>query len=92
MKCPKCGYVSHDYLNACRSSKCGIDLVDFKAQMQLHVIQAGYIDLVTVLGGTEGFGATSAGNESFFDSQMLMESEENGDFDISLDDDVDHSR
>jgi hypothetical protein len=88
MKCPKCGYVSHDYLDACRSSKCGIDLVDFKAQMQLHVIQAGYIDLVTVLGGAEAFGATGAGNESFFDSQMLMESEENGDFDISLDDDL----
>ncbi|HEY7711793.1 MAG TPA: hypothetical protein VIG57_17390 [Candidatus Entotheonella sp.] len=88
MKCPKCGYVSHDYLDACRSSKCGIDLVDFKAQMQLHVIRAGHIDLVTVLGGAEGFGATGAGNEPFFDSQMLMESEENGDFDISLDDDL----
>ncbi len=25
MKCPKCHYVSHDYLDACR--KCGIDLV-----------------------------------------------------------------
>lgn len=88
MKCPKCGYVSHDYLDACRSSKCGIGLVDFKAQMQLHVIQAGHIDLVTVLGGAEGFGATGAGNESFFNSQMLMESEEDGDFDISLDDDL----
>jgi hypothetical protein len=88
MKCPKCGYVSHDYLDACRNSKCGIDLMDFKAQMQLHVIQAGHIDLVTVLAGAEGFGATGAGNESFFDSQMLMESEESGDFDISLDDDL----
>lgn len=88
MKCPKCGYVSHDYLDACRNSKCGIDLMDFKAQMQLHVIQVGHIDLVTVLGGAEGFGATGAGNESFFDSQMLMESEESGDFDISLDDDL----
>ena len=88
MKCPKCDYVSHDYLDACRSSKCGIDLMDFKAQMQLHVIQAGHIDLITVLGGAEGFGATGAGNESFFDSQMLMASEENGDFDISLDDDL----
>jgi hypothetical protein len=88
MKCPKCDYVSHDYLDACRSSKCGIDLVDFKAQMQLHVIQAGHIDLLTVLGRAEGFGATGAEHESFFDSQMLMESEENGDFDISLDDDL----
>lgn len=88
MKCPKCSYVSHDYLDACRNSKCGIDLVDFKAQMQLHVIQAGHIDLVAALGGAEGFGATGTGNESFFNSQMLMESEENGDFDISLDDDL----
>ena len=88
MKCPKCSYVSHDYLDACRSSKCGIDLVDFKAQMQLHVIQAGHVDLVTVLGGAEAFSAAGVGNELFFDSQMLMESEENGDFDISLDDDL----
>jgi hypothetical protein len=88
MKCPKCGYVSHDYLDACRSSKCGIDLVDFKAQMQLHVIQAGYLDLVTVLGGSDGFGAAGAMNEPFLNSQMLMESEESGDFDISLDDDL----
>ncbi|MDH3600621.1 MAG: hypothetical protein OEU26_13385 [Candidatus Tectomicrobia bacterium] len=88
MKCPKCSYVSHDYLDMCRNSKCSIDLVDFKAQMQLHVIQAGHIDLVTVLGGAESYGAGSAINESFFDSGMLMESEANGDFDISLDDDL----
>jgi hypothetical protein len=88
MKCPKCDYVSHDYLDACRNNKCGIDLVDFKAQMQLHVIRAGHLDLVTVLGSAEAFSATGVGRESFFDSQMLMESEENGDFDISLDDDL----
>ena len=86
MKCPKCGYVSHDYLDACRNSKCGIDLMDFKAQMQLHVIQAGHLDLVTVLGNVDIVAAGPV-HESFFDSGML-ESEENGDFDISLDDDL----
>lgn len=89
MKCPKCSYVSHDYLNACR--KCNIDLVNFKAQMHLQAIQPGVLDLSLVL-SSEPVSTPQAsyarGHDDFFGSQMLVESEEGDDtFDISLDDD-----
>ena len=48
MKCPKCNYVSHDYLNTCR--KCTTDLSRFKAQMQLYVVRAGNLDLRNAVG------------------------------------------
>ena len=35
MKCPDCDYVSHDYLDACRS--CGHDWSAFKAEIGLRV-------------------------------------------------------
>ena len=47
MKCPKCSYVSHDYLTTCR--KCTTDLSRFKAQMQLYVVRAGNVDLRTAV-------------------------------------------
>jgi len=89
MKCPKCSYVSHDYLDACR--KCNIDLVNFKAQMHLQAIKPGVLDLSLVL-SSEPVSAPQAaytrGHDDFFGSQMLVESEEGNDtFDISLDDD-----
>jgi hypothetical protein len=43
MKCPKCSYVSYDYLDACR--KCHIDLVKFKQKFNLMVLQPGDLDL-----------------------------------------------
>src|SRR5713226_6983359 len=55
MKCPKCHYVSHDYLDACR--KCGIDLVAFKHDLGLLVLQPGVLDLSLVLGVVGGAGA-----------------------------------
>ena len=73
MKCPKCGYVSHDYLDTCRNHKCGIDLIDFKAQMQLHVVQAGTISLMSLLGSHDHAAVASGTNESFLDSQMLVD-------------------
>ena len=82
MKCPKCKYVSHDYLDACR--KCGIDLVIFKQDIGLLVLQPGVLDLSLVLSG--------AGADDLFESV-----EEGGamhasddDFDISLDDYAEH--
>lgn len=88
MKCPKCGYVSHDYLSACR--KCSIDLLGFKAQMQLHAVQAGNIDLRRVLGGVQS-SPTSSGEfdmgEALFDSPMLVAAQTGDGFDINLDDD-----
>ena len=88
MKCPKCGYVSHDYLSACR--KCSVDLLGFKAQMQLHAVQAGNIDLRRVLGGVQS-SPTSSGEfdmgEALFDSPMLVAAQTGDGFDINLDDD-----
>ncbi len=88
MKCPKCGYVSHDYLNACR--KCSVDLLGFKAQMQLHVVQTGNIDLRSVLGGMQPSPIASGEfdmGEALFDSPMLVDAQAEDGFDISLDDD-----
>src|SRR5215813_5800998 len=82
MKCPKCKYVSHDYLDACR--KCGVDLVTFKQEIGLFVIQPGVLDLSLVLGG--------AGADDLFENvggeASLHASDD--DFDISLDDYAEH--
>ena len=74
MKCPKCHYVSHDYLDACR--KCGIDLLAFKHDLGLLVLQPGVLDLSLRLGG--------AGADDLFESVS------DDDFDISLEDYAEH--
>lgn len=74
MKCPKCHYVSHDYLDACR--KCGMDLLAFKHDLGLLVLQPGGLDLSLLLGG--------AGADDLF------ESVNDDDFDISLEDYAEH--
>jgi hypothetical protein len=84
MKCPKCNYVSHDYLDACR--KCGIDLVIFKQDIGLLVLQPGVLDLSLVLGG--------AGADDLFESVeegVTMHASDDDDFDISLDDYTEHA-
>lgn len=87
MKCPKCGYVSHDYLDACR--KCSIDLIGFKAQMQIYSIKAGDISLASLLSDTQSTFATATGlEEPFFGTSMLVDSNTEDDFDISLDNDL----
>jgi len=88
MKCPKCGYVSHDYLSACR--KCSVDLLGFKAQMQLYVVQSGNIDLRSVLGGMQSSPMTSgefSSGKDIFGSRMLVDAQAEDGFDINLDDD-----
>ena len=83
MKCPKCNYVSHDYLDVCR--KCGRDLAAFKQEIGLLVLQPGGLDLGLVLGG--------AGADDFFESveeEVSMHVSDDDDFDISLDDYADH--
>jgi hypothetical protein len=84
MKCPKCNYVSHDYLDDCR--KCGIDLVPFKQDIGLLVLQPGVLDLSFVLGG--------AGADSLFESVeegVTLHASDDDDFDISLDDYTEHA-
>ncbi|MFV1951942.1 MAG: hypothetical protein ACC630_08330 [Nitrospinota bacterium] len=39
MKCPKCGYVSFEYLDECR--KCGRDLVKFKEDAGIYMVMPG---------------------------------------------------
>ena len=89
MKCPKCSFVSHDYLDACR--KCSVDLVNFKAQMHLVAIRPGVLDLSRALEASHSSVAQAPfvrARDDFLGSQMLVESEESDDtFDISLDDD-----
>jgi hypothetical protein len=98
MKCPKCGYVSYDYLDACR--KCSVDLVDFKTAIHLEVIRPGDLDLSVMLTGQgEKMGHASAYNldhidDDFFSAQTMLvdrpepPDEEAAEFDISLDDDL----
>ena len=79
MKCPKCKYVSHDYLDVCR--KCGVDLVAFKHDMGLLVLQPGVLDLSLVLG--------EAGADDLFASveeEVTLHAGNDDDFDMSLDD------
>src|SRR5262245_35341083 len=82
MKCPQCNYVSHDYLDACR--KCGVDLMTFKQDIGLLVLQPGVLDLSLVLGG--------AGADGLFESVEEGVTMHAGDdnFDISLDDYTEH--
>jgi hypothetical protein len=92
MKCPKCGYVSHDYLDACR--KCSADLVAFKRELHLEVIQPGDLDLSEAIyesGEALGSGDSFGVEDDFFDTQVLVEPEETAEgteeeFDIVLDD------
>lgn len=98
MKCPKCGYVSYDYLDACR--KCSVDLVDFKTAIHLEVIRPGDLDLSVVLAGqAEKMGHASSYDldqldDNFFNAQTMLgdrpepADEEVEEFDISLDDDL----
>jgi hypothetical protein len=92
MKCPKCGYVSYDYLDACR--KCGRDLITFKQEIGLQMLRPGDLDLSVVLSGSA---AASSGRDdftidaNFFSGQLFeqggtVEADE-AEFDISLDDD-----
>jgi len=37
MKCPKCGYISYDYLDRCKS--CGEDLVPTKIKLNIYTKQ-----------------------------------------------------
>jgi hypothetical protein len=93
MKCPKCGYVSYEYLDACR--KCSVDLIDFKKSLRLESVRPGDLDLsVMLVEQTEKLERAHAFDidDDFFSAQtMLVEREESAEedqdeFDISLDD------
>ncbi len=52
MKCPKCGYVSFEYLDMCK--KCQHDLTMFKEERGIFAIKPGFIDLAILLDRQEG--------------------------------------
>lgn len=52
MKCPKCGYVSFEYLDTCK--KCQHDLTMFKEERGIFAIKPGFIDLAILLDRREG--------------------------------------
>jgi hypothetical protein len=94
MKCPKCGYVSYEYLDACR--KCSVDLVEFKKSLRLEAIRPGDLDLsVMLVEQAERLEHAHAFDidDDFFSAQtMVVEREESAEedqdeYDISLDDD-----
>lgn len=86
MKCPKCSYVSHDYLDDCR--KCGVDLLAFKQQVGLLVLQPGELDLSLALAGSMSDDQYSQASRSSNTGAMRTSDD---DFDISLDDYPDSS-
>ncbi len=51
MKCPKCGYVSFEYLDECR--KCGRDISQFKAAIGLTAFTPGVINVLKYAEGEE---------------------------------------
>lgn len=79
MKCPKCNYVSHDYLDECR--KCHVDLLTFKQQMGLLVLQSAGLDLSLVLMDESD---DLFGDRIFTEAEVALPEGED-DFDISLD-------
>ncbi|MBI3600564.1 MAG: hypothetical protein HY097_07975 [Nitrospinae bacterium] len=56
MKCPKCGYVSFEYLDTCR--KCGRDLSQFKSAMGVAAFTPGVINVLKYAEGSEEEGET----------------------------------
>ena len=79
MKCPKCNYVSHDYLDECR--KCHVDLLTFKQHMGLVVLQSAGPDLRLVLMDESD---DLFGDRMFTEAEIALPEGED-DFDISLD-------
>jgi hypothetical protein len=93
MKCPKCSYVSHDYLDACR--KCSTDLMAFKQKFNLVMMQPGDLDLSAAI-SENGGGLSDSGGFSveagFFDTQTMtkelqLSEDATEEFDIQLEDD-----
>jgi hypothetical protein len=93
MKCPKCSYVSHDYLDACR--KCSADLVAFKQEFHLVMMQPGELDLSAAIsenGGSLGGSGEFSVEAGFFDTQTMtkelqLSEDATEEFDIQLEDD-----
>jgi hypothetical protein len=90
MKCPRCGYVTHDYLDICR--KCSTDWMAFKQEIHLKVLEPGDLDLSLLAEAGEDVGRFGNSREfsvddAFFSTQTLLMNQE--ETDANVDDDFD---
>ena len=74
MKCPKCDYVSFEYLDTCR--KCGRDLTQLKTDMGVTTFTPGVINVLKYVEGMEE--AVEEGEESAVATATAEETEEAG--------------
>ena len=74
MKCPKCGYVSFEYLDTCR--KCGRDLTQLKTDMGVTTFTPGVINVLKYVEGMEE--AVEEGEEAAVATATAEETEEAG--------------
>ena len=74
MKCPKCGYVSFEYLDACR--KCGRDFTQLKSDMGITTFVPGVINVLKYVEGMEE--AVEKTDESAVATATSEEAEESG--------------
>lgn len=58
MRCPKCGYVSFEYLDTCK--KCSKDLFEFKEKAGIFLMEPRYLDLNKYAEGLKSESAPSA--------------------------------
>lgn len=58
MRCPKCGYVSFEYLDTCK--KCAKDLFEFKEKAGIFLMEPGYLNLNKYAEGLKAESAPSA--------------------------------
>jgi hypothetical protein len=75
MKCPKCGYISFDYLDRCKS--CGDDLVPTKIKLNIYTKQPE-IDV-----NDDGFAVEKVGEER---KDLLGQKPSSKTKDVSVDD------
>ena len=74
MKCPKCDYVSFEYLDICR--KCSRDLAEFKSEMGVTTFTPGVINVLKYVEGMEE--AVEEGEESAVATATAEETDEAG--------------
>lgn len=71
MKCPKCGYVSFNYLDECK--KCGKDLEPFKTKNKLWGIEPGELDIFISHGTAVLAGPGKKGEEEWKPSEEVRD-------------------
>lgn len=83
MKCPKCGYVSFEYLDQCK--KCGRDISQFKAGMKVVTFAPGVLNVFKYTGLEESVkDAAPAADADESAIEVKLEAQEKKEIEISL--------